>query len=800
MFSFRRLRSTVWRVSTFKPLSSLLGATAIAGVLTAAALSPAAAIAGVTIQRTGETMESNLENIAGGETPGVSVVTDVEGNRLAYLYEQRRYPVASEEIAQPMKDAIVAIEDRRFYEHDGVDFQGTMRALVANLSSGGVAEGASTIDQQYVKNYLLLVEADDPEEEARAVETSIPRKLREMRMASELDSMFSKDEILARYLNLVPFGSNSYGVEAAARTYFDTSAAELTVPQAAMLAGLVQSTSGLDPYANPDGALERRNTVIDAMAQQGYLDAGEAEGYKEEPLGVLDEPQGLSNGCITAGDRGFMCDYALNYLDSKGLSAEDIAGGSYTIRTTLDPGVQDAAREVATGNVDPGEPGVAEVLNVVAPTDERPILAMTSSRSYGLDQDAHETMLPQATTMVGNGAGSVYKIFAAAVALDQGMGLDQPLAVPNRYEGYGLGDGGAAGCPEGAYCVENSGSYPGTLTLRQALAQSPNTTFVQLIEEFGVAPVVDMATALGLRSHEKPGSFDDSDAALADVFKDNNLGSFVLGPTAVNPLELSNVGASIAAHGRWCEPNPIAEITNNATGEQVPLERPECEDVLEPGAADALAAGMSDDSNNGTAQRAANAAGFDGDVSAKTGTTSDNLSAAFLGFTSEMAAAPYIFNDGTQTTPLCSGPVRQCPDGNLFGGNEPADTWFQLAERIPQGGSGVAEHDPVFNEGTAKAALREVEGMSEREAREFLEEHGFEVGQVRRVPGEGRERDEVVAVRPEGPVYRYGGTIDLEVSDGREPRRAERNADNWQDRVDELTREIEEQLNGDDDN
>ena len=140
-----------------------------------------------------------------------------------------------------MKESIVAIEDRRFYEHNGVDLRGSARALAANLSSGGVAEGASTLNQQYIKNYLWLISAKNDDERAAATETSLARKLREMKLAGDLDDRFSKDEILTRYLNLISFGRGAYGVEAAARTYFDHSAEKLTDAEAALLAGVVQS-------------------------------------------------------------------------------------------------------------------------------------------------------------------------------------------------------------------------------------------------------------------------------------------------------------------------------------------------------------------------------------------------------------------------------------------------------------------------------------------------------------------------------------------------------------------------------
>jgi len=755
-------------VSSLSSLGKLLIGLVAVSLGIALCLAPVAGIGGAAVTRVDNTMQSNLADLTDGAAPGVTTITDTNGDPLAWIYAQRRYEVEPDEIAQSAKDALVAIEDRRFYEHDGVDMQGFARAMVRNVLAGGVEEGASTIDQQYVKNYLLLVNADTTEEQSAAVEQSIPRKLREMRMASDLDKKLPKEEILARYLNLVSFGNHAYGIEAAARTYFDTSAAKLTVPQAALLVGMLQSSEMLNPYTNPEGAKERRNTVLQAMVASNYLSQADADKYASQPLGVLDKPALLPRGCITAGDAGFLCDYALKYLADKGLSTEEVERGGYTITTTLDPEVQAAAHEAATSAVNTGQPGVAEVINVVEPgKDSRHILAMTSSRSYGLDQDESQTVLPQTSTMVGNGAGSVFKIFTAAAALENGYNLESKLDVPERAVVYGMGEGGARNCPAGAYCVENAGKYPGEMTLRDALAKSPNTSFVKLIENVGVEPTVDMAVRLGLRSYENPGTFDE-ETSVADYFRQHNLGSFTLGPTAVNPLELSNVGATIASEGMWCEPNPIKRIEDRY-GDEVALDRPECEQAVEPELAAGLAGGMAEDAVSGTAKDAAKSAGWNGAVAAKTGTTESHQSSAFLGFNKKFAAATYIYNDGTQTTPLCTGPVRQCSNGSLFGGQEAAESWFRLASRLPGvPDAGLPAPSALFDPKARDELLKRVKGMNKDEARTLLEGAGFRVRETLS-SGKGAPKDEVVNTRAAenaGP----DSTITLVVSDGSDAR------------------------------
>ncbi|MBP3089406.1 penicillin-binding protein [Corynebacterium sp. sy017] len=759
-------------MSKWKSIGEMLAATVGAGIVCALAISPVAAIGSVAVKETNETMQSKFEDLSTGSTPGVTTVTDKNGDPIAWLYDQRRFEVPSDAISQSMKDAIVSIEDRRFYEHKGVDIQGNLRAIAANVVAGGVEQGASTIDQQYVKNYLLLVASHNEDEQAAAIETSIPRKLREMRMASDLDKQLPKDEILTRYLNLIPFGNGAYGIEAAAQTYFGIPAAQLNIPQSAMLAGMVQSSSYLNPYTNPDAVTQRRNAVLDAMANAGVISPEDATTFSAEPLAVLETPQGLPNGCIAAGNSGFFCDYVLDYLSQKGFDINQIHKGAYTIKTTLDPVVQQSAQDAVSTQVSPDAVGVADVMNVIEPGKEsRRVLAMTSSRNYGLDPEAAQTVFPQASTLVGNGAGSIFKIFTAAAALEQGYGLDTIFAVPNRYETQGMGEGGAENCPAGSYCVENSGSYASQMSLRDALAYSPNTTFVKLIEQVGVADVVDISVRLGLRSYTNPGTFD-GESSIADYVKDHNLGSYTLGPTAVNPLELSNVAASLASEGTWCEPNPIESITD-AQGQEVSLPTPPCEQALDRDVANALAAGMSQDATKGTAQRAARAAGWKGQLAAKTGTTESHESAAFLGFNSNFAAASYIYNDGTTIVPLCTSPVYQCGTGSLYGGDEPARTWFSAAGQLNAAAGTLPGYDAKYNQGFVSSLSASYRGRDVEEVRKELTARGYDVlTQV--TSGDGTEKNHVMRVDAPVPLKR-GARVTVYVSDGTIPVRPTRN-------------------------
>lgn len=748
-----------------KALGRMILATVGIALVIALALTPVSAATGIGISRADAAMDTKLEDIEEGKTPGVSVIKDATGKNMAYIFKHRRHPVSSKRISQPMKDAIVAIEDRRFYEHSGVDFQGNFRAMISNVLAGGVTQGASTLNQQYVKNYLLLVDAETDEERAAATEQTIGRKLREIRMAAKLDKTMSKDEILANYLNLVPWGNHAYGVEAAARTYFGTNASKLNVKQSAMLAGMVQSSEYLNPWTNTQAVVDRRNQVLNAMAAMGKITEEEAEKYSKEDLGVLKKPATLPNGCIGAGNKGFFCDYALKYLEGRGIKRDMLENGSYTIRTTLDPQVQKQAQEAVVKHTSPDAPGVAEVMNVVEPSSrERKVLAMVSSRDYGLDLKSNETILPQPYSMVGNGAGSIFKIFTAAAAINAGYGIENQLDVPNRYEAKGLGAGGAENCPPDHYCVENAASYKNSMTFTETLAHSPNTTFIKMAEEVGIPAIVDMSVKLGLRSYEDKGTHGAKDS-IANFTREANLGSYTLGPTPVNPLELANVGATIASGGMWCEPSPITSVKDKY-GNDVFLQKPKCERAMGKPQADALANAMKEDATKGTASAAANNHGWSTPIAAKTGTTESHNSAAFLGFNSGFSAAPYIYNDGVSTRPLCTGPVRQCEEGSLFGGKEPASTFFSLASQIPEALNGnIAPVEDRFKKGSAGGILDELRNLSEGEARKKLEEAGFKA-KVQMIGGVNAPKGQVVrAMRPAGGLSK-GAEVTLQISDG----------------------------------
>ncbi|MBW0115644.1 penicillin-binding protein [Pseudonocardia sp. KRD-169] len=752
----------------------LLGLCVLAGVVTAGIAFPAAIGLGLVANDASDSVGSVSTEVLDQPLPQTTIVTDNAGNTIAQLFvpDQNRRSVTSDEISPAMKAAIVAVEDRRFYQHQGVDWQGTVRAVVTNSVSGSIEQGASTLTQQYVKNYLLYVDAQTETERLKATEQTPARKLKEAQIALQLEQSLSKDEILTRYLNIVPFGNGAAGISSAARTYFGVTPADLTVPQAALLAGMVRSTTATDPVQNPQAAVERRNLVVQQMLEQQMIDQTQADAALAQGLGIAQPLNTQANGCIGAGPAGFFCQYVQEYLTEAGFSTEQLRRGGYTIQTTLDRGVLDAMQASLTAEVPPDQPNVANVMATVRPgTDRHEVLAMGSSRVYGLDGDALETSYGLPYIPVPLGAGSVYKTFTAATALEKGLGINYQLSVPpSGYASPIYVDGGGRPLP-----VQNSGNYAERLSLSDALAQSPNTAFVKLMEFTGVPDVVDMAVRLGMRSlaterFVDPNTGQPTDRSIAEVTKAQRQASFTLGVSPTSVLELSNVGATLASGGMWCPPTPIASITDSV-GNPVPVTEAPCEQVVDQGLANAMMTAMSkDDLPGGTAGGAARQVGWDRPMAGKTGTTQDHKSAAFLGYLPTISGAVITYDNDNRPDQLCDGAGAPfaCRSGNIFGGKTPAETWFGTMTPLLEGQpvSPLPAVDERYLEGGAESRVPDVVGSGQNDARATLESAGWVV--TTRTQDNAASRGTVIGQSPRGTAL-PGETIVLTISSGEVP-------------------------------
>src|SRR4051794_34307820 len=297
-----------------------------AGVLLAALMFPFVGGTGLVARNSASLLDALPVELTDQTPAGVTKVLAADGSLITNFFTNNRTPVPPDQISDIMKQALVDIEDSRFYDHNGLDVQGTLRALVTNVAAGSVQEGGSTLTQQLVKQTLLQT-AETPEEQQAATEESVGRKLKEARLALALEDTYSKDEILTRYLNIVYFGQGAYGVQAAAQKYFSVNAVDLTLPQAAMLAGLVQSPTNDDPITQPENAVNRRNQVLQRMHSLGHITDQELADVTAQPVAVV-EGVDPPNGCIDAALGGFFCDYALSYLTGTlGLTDNDIKNG-----------------------------------------------------------------------------------------------------------------------------------------------------------------------------------------------------------------------------------------------------------------------------------------------------------------------------------------------------------------------------------------------------------------------------------------------------------------------------------------
>ncbi|MGW4792632.1 transglycosylase domain-containing protein [Nonomuraea sp. NPDC004297] len=647
----------------------LAAAGAAAGVVLAAIAIPAVGGAGVGFVAAAD--EVNLRPLDLPEPPPaeVTIVQDAKGGEIARFYEEYREVVGFDEIAETMKTAIVAIEDFRFYQHGAIDIEGTLRALATNLQTGRTSQGGSSITQQYVKQ-VLLNSADTDAQRNAAVEASYARKLNELRYAMGVEQKYSKDEILAKYLNIAYFGASAYGVEAAARRFFGVSAADLTLPQAATLAGAVQDPNATDPNLGRqqrERLLNRRDVVLDRMAELGEITAAEAAGAKATKLGYAGT--GIPGGCESS-----TYPYFCLYVRHEMLSNPDFGPtskarlvmlnrGGLTIRTTIDPGVQAAAERAIKRYVHPSDHPVAAQALVKPGTGA--IRAMAASRRYGTNAAKNEISYNVvADTAHGGGIGfqpgSTFKTFTLITALRQGMKLDDGFTAGAGYrapaystfktcKNENIGDPG--------HTVTNDEGSPGWKTLRTGTWNSVNTFFMELEERVGLCETVKTAKSLGIRR--------------ADGRKLQEYETFTLGINESDPVTVASAYAAIAARGRYCDPMAITQITDRDG--RTTRYRPKCRQALEPAIADATAGVLSGVFTKGTMS---GVGGLNRDAAGKTGTTDDYASAWFAGFTPDLASAVSLGDPrGSQQHRLTGVTIGGRYYGSVQGASIPGPIW-----------------------------------------------------------------------------------------------------------------------------
>jgi membrane peptidoglycan carboxypeptidase len=606
-------------------------------------------------------------------------VYDRSGNRLLSTIHGAvdRTVIELSEIPQHTQDAVIAVEDARFYEHGGFDPRGTIRAAWTDLVEGGAVQGGSTITQQLVKRTYAghYVDGENGIREYVTPPRTVKEKVREILLAMKVERTLAKDQILHRYLNTVYFGHGAYGIQAAAETYFDVPASRLTVLQSATLAGILTAPEAYDPIDHPFDAKFRRDFALDRMVRYGYLEQDEADRLRSKPCcGIpLVSQQGREARIEAPGDSEYFVQYVKEKLIDRYGSAE-VFGGGLRVRTTLDLDLQAAAEEaIETALPTPGDPGAALVS--IDPRNGQ-ILAMAGGRDFATSQ------LNLATFKGGTGrqAGSAFKAFTLAEAMNQRIDLDSTWYGPDTIT---IDDPECADQTGELWTPENAEGGGGTYTLRSATANSVNTVFAQLVVELGPENVVGMAHKLGIRSK------------LPEVC------AVTLGSVAVNPLEMTNAYATLAAEGTRHWATPLRVVTRPGGDRRVV--RSSGEPKVGPNVANLVTDTLQGVLDYGTASS------WDIEpfpAAGKTGTAQDNVDAWFCGYTVQLATCVWV---GYPKGQIPLEDVEGVP--LVYGGTIPAEIWHAFmtvaldtldAEPIP---FPTPDESALTNEPSAQAPI-----------------------------------------------------------------------------------------------
>jgi penicillin-binding protein 1A len=526
-----------------------------------------------------------------------SVVYAADGARLGFIdAEIVRERVELKEIPKSLQNATIAIEDENFYEHDGVDIDAIIRAAVENVEAGEIEQGASTITQQLVRN-LYIKEPED----------TLERKLHEAKMAMDYEDRYSKRQILEQYLNTATYGTNAgdtaVGVEAASQVYFNKHVSDLSVKESALLAGLPQAPSQYNPFINPERATQRRNLVLDAMQEQGYIDASDYQQMVSDDLGL---------------ERGTRYDeikeqYFFDYVQQELIEeygTDTVRLGGLEVHTTIDPELQELARQSIASN--PPPPGAAAAL-VSTEVETGEIKAMASSTIY---DDSEFNLAAQGERQ----PGSAFKPFALTAAVDQGIDPDSTY-----YSAPGtITLTPCDGCPPWTV----SGGAGGAISLRQATASSINTVYAQLVLDIGPDSMVEMAHKMGI-------------TAELGGYPAEVLGGLTRG---VSVLQMSNAYATLANGGVHHDPTAISRVEFPDGEVDEPSKAPG-QRVISDGVAYEVADVMKGALEYGTAA----GLGIGCPASGKTGTTEEQADAWFVGYTPHVSTAVWMGSPNDRT-------------------------------------------------------------------------------------------------------------------------------------------------------
>lgn len=542
-----------------------------------------------------------------------------DGTLLAYLHgEENRTVISGKEIPDILRHALVAIEDERFYSHNGVDFEGFVRALVTNIQAQTIEEGFSTITMQLVGNLYL---------DRREISTS--RKFNEMALAWQFEKKYSKNEILDMYLNTVYFGSNAYGVEAAAMTYFNKDPMELTLAEAALLAGLPQAPSAYSPRKHPEEAVKRRNQILLKMYDQGYITQEEARAAIREELELAPYSP------YTKVKEPYVVAFVRKQLIDM-FGEDKVFKGGLRVETTINPAYQKLATEAISSTLDrEGDPSAA-LVSIEAKTGY--IRAMVG----GSDYDSSKFNL---AAQGRRQPGSAFKTFVLAAAIEAGIDPydtyyeSQPLSL--MYPG----------APKPWNVKTYGGNYYGTSSIAQATLRSDNTVYAQMALDVGAERIVDIAHRMGITS------FLNADPAIA-------LGGLTYG---VSPLEMASAYATLANGGEHIEPTIILKVTDSQ-GNVIWEAQPKRTQAISAGVAYEVTRILQQNIWSGTGTRA----DIDRPAAGKTGTAQEYYDAWFCGYTPHLSTAVWMGHPEAQIE------MKNVHGIRVTGGSFPAEIWHKF--------------------------------------------------------------------------------------------------------------------------
>jgi membrane peptidoglycan carboxypeptidase len=673
----------------------LILTTLVAALLLAAAALPVVGITGIAVRDAANTFDT-LQVGKLGAAPVRSVLYDAEGRPIAFFYpfDVYRVPVTFQQIAPVMRDAIVAIEDDTFYTQGALDPRGTLRALVST-GSGAQLQGASTLAQQYVKNVKELQAGNNQVAYDQASAPNLQRKIQQLRLAAAVEHELTPDQLLTSYLNVAYFDNHAYGIQTAAETYFSTSAAQLTLPEAALLAGIVQSPSAYDPLAYPAAALHRRFQVLTRMWQLHYVPKSVALAAEKSPLGLKPSATPANIGCESpaVANSAFFCDYVQHVLelDYPSVWSDVQNSGGMAIYTTLNMRDQLAADRAVDYVEPPNDPAVNPNHNADTEVLLQPgtgdVKAIAVNRTFG-NGPGEDDVDYAVNEQYGGGpdgvqTGSSSKIFTLITALKQDVPFGHTIKIenPETYGPFPTCYGHYALTTAPVYNAEAAFKGSETWQLNEATVQSVNNYFVNLENQVGLCNVVKTAVDMGMTRADGTSLMQYDHRLGANGLPAYNFTSFTLGSVGVSPMSMAAAYASVAARGWYCSPQAITRIEVAATRKQMPVQPASCHRDMPQGVADAanyILQGVIDQPG-GTAY----GRGIPGyQVAGKTGTANAGYYAAFAGYTPTLASYTSVFNPiSPQNHPMvglnaCYRDLSglNCPQ-QMFGDNAPAATW-----------------------------------------------------------------------------------------------------------------------------